>query len=103
MADVREAGIPVLVDLSTPRLDSALAGGPELVKLNDWELAEYVCGPVSEPQQLRAAAERLRQAGARSVVVTRGAQPALVLHEDTLGTRAARASPRARARAAATR
>ncbi len=82
VADVREAGIPVLVDLSTPRLESALAGGPELVKLNDWELAEYVYGPVSEPHELRAAAERLRQAGARSVVVTRGAQPALVLHED---------------------
>ena len=82
VADVREAGIPVLVDLSTPRLESALAGGPELVKLNDWELAEYVYGPVSEPHELRAAAERLRQAGARSVVVTRGAQPALVLHEE---------------------
>jgi 1-phosphofructokinase len=81
VADVRAAGKPVLVDLSTPRLDSALAGGPDLVKLNDWELAEYVYGPVSEPRDLRAAAERLRERGARSVVVTRGGDPAFVLHE----------------------
>jgi 1-phosphofructokinase len=81
VADVRAAGKPVLVDLSAPRLDSALAGGPELVKLNDWELAEYVCGPVSTPRELRAAAERLRDDGAGSVVVTRGGDPALVLHE----------------------
>ena len=47
MADVRGNGTPVLVDLSSPRLDSALTGGPDVVKLNDWELAEYVCGPVA--------------------------------------------------------
>jgi 1-phosphofructokinase len=82
VADVRAAGTPVLVDLSTPRLDSALAGGPDLIKLNDWELAEYVQGPVSAPHELRAAAERLRDQGARSVVVTRGEDPALVLHEN---------------------
>ena len=64
VADVRAAGKPVLVDLSTPRLDSALAGGPELVKLNDWELAEYVCGPVDSS---RAAGRRRApaRAGAR--------------------------------------
>ncbi|MGZ5360505.1 MAG: PfkB family carbohydrate kinase, partial [Solirubrobacterales bacterium] len=41
-----------------------------------------VCGPVSSPREFRGAAERLRERGARSVVVTRGADPALVLHED---------------------
>jgi 1-phosphofructokinase len=40
VADVHAAGVPALVDLSTPRLDSALAGRPDLAKLNDWELAE---------------------------------------------------------------
>jgi 1-phosphofructokinase len=82
VADVRANGTPVLVDLSSPRLDHALAGGPDLVKLNDWELAEFVSGPVSEPRQMRAAAERLRERGARSVVVTRGERPALALHGD---------------------
>jgi len=82
VADARANGARTLVDLSSPRLDSALTGEPDLVKINDWELAAYVRGPVSEPHELRAAAERLRAAGARSVIVTRGEQPALVLHED---------------------
>ncbi len=81
VADARANGVRTLVDLSSPRLDSALTGAPDLVKINDWELAAYVRGPVAEPRELRAAAERLRDAGARSVVVTRGEQPAFVLHE----------------------
>ena len=52
VADARAGGCRTLVDLSSPRLDSALRGEPDLVKLNDWELAEYVSGPVSEPSQL---------------------------------------------------
>jgi 1-phosphofructokinase len=81
-ADVGANGTPVLVDLSTPRLDSALEGRPHLVKINDWELAEFVSGPVDGPVRLRAAAERLRERGAENVIVTRGAEPALVLHDD---------------------
>jgi 1-phosphofructokinase len=42
-------------------------------------LAEYVYGPVSEPAQMRAAAERIRDAGAKLVVVTRAGDPAFVL------------------------
>lgn len=82
VADARANGCRTLVDLSSPRLESALTGKPDLVKINDWELAAYVCGPVSEPHELRAAAERLRDAGARSVIITRGEQPAFVLHEE---------------------
>ncbi len=79
VADVAANGTPVLVDLSSPRLDSALAGGPTVVKLNDWELAEYVQGPVDTPERLHDAAARLIAAGAGSVIVTRGGEPALVL------------------------
>ncbi len=79
VADARANGCRTLVDLSSPRLDSALRGRPDLVKLNDWELAEFVRGPVSEPAQLRAAAQRLRDEGAGAVIVTRGELPALVL------------------------
>jgi len=82
VADVRENGTPVLVDLSSPRLDSALEGQPDLVKLNDWELADYVRGPVGSEDEMRAAAQRLRDAGAGTVVVTRGEKAALVLRED---------------------
>ncbi len=81
VADVAATGTPVLVDLSSPRLDSALAGGPAVVKLNDWELAEYVQGPVDTPERLHDAASRLVDAGAGSVIVTRGGEPALALRD----------------------
>lgn len=68
-----ERDLPVVTDLSTPRVDAALAGGPVHVKINDWELAEIVAAPVGEPAQWHRAAQRLVAAGARSVVVTRGA------------------------------
>ncbi len=79
IADARASGCRTLVDLSPPRLESALVGEPDLVKLNDWELAQFVRGPVSEPSQLRAAAQRLRDQGAQAVIVTRGELPGLVL------------------------
>ena len=81
-ADVRANGCPVIADLSSPRLDTVLPAEPDLVKLNDWELAEYVQGPVDPPDLLLAAARRLGEAGARSVLVTRGGEPALWLDGD---------------------
>jgi 1-phosphofructokinase len=81
VADVRGNGTPVLVDLSSPRLDSALGGGPDLVKLNDWELAQFVAAPVGEPGELRAAVDRLRDGGARAVLVTRGERPAVAFRD----------------------
>jgi 1-phosphofructokinase len=79
VTDVRGNGTPVMVDLSSPRLESALEGEPELVKLNDWELAEFIKGPVDTPERLRAAAEQIRDRGAGIVVVTRAGDPALVV------------------------
>jgi 1-phosphofructokinase len=81
-ADARDNDVPVLVDLSSPRLDAALEAGPDVVKLNDWELAEYVTGPVDGLARRRAAAERLLAAGAGAVIVTRAGEPALVLRGD---------------------
>ncbi len=72
VADVRGTGTPVLVDLSPPRLDDALPGGPDLVRINDWELAQSVTGPVDTPAERAAAMDRILTAGARSLVVTRG-------------------------------
>ena len=80
-ADVRAAGVPVIVDLSTPRLDRVLAHRPDLVKLNDWELAEYVRGPVDGHRALDGA-RRLLAAGAGAVAVTRADAPILVLGAD---------------------
>jgi 1-phosphofructokinase len=81
VGNVRAAGVPVIVDLSSPRLDRTLAHHPDLVKLNDWELAEYVRGPVDGAKAL-AAARALREAGARAVAVTRAHRPILVLPEE---------------------
>ncbi|HWK16186.1 MAG TPA: PfkB family carbohydrate kinase [Solirubrobacteraceae bacterium] len=77
----RAGGVPVIADLSTPRLDHALRAGVDLVKLNDWELAEYVSGPVDGPLAL-VAARRLLEAGAGTVVVTRAEAPILVAPSD---------------------
>ena len=80
--DVRANGRPVIVDLSSPRLDTVLDARPDLVKLNDWELAEFVHGPVDPPKLMLAAAGILLERGARSVLVTRGGEPALWLDGD---------------------
>jgi 1-phosphofructokinase len=82
VADVRANGTPVVVDLSPPLLDSALEGEPELVKINDWELAKFITGPVDTAARLRAAAQRLLEGGAGAAIVTRAEQPALVLRGD---------------------
>lgn len=82
VADVRANGTPVVVDLSPPRLDSALEGGPELVKINDWELARFVEGPVDSEELLLAAARRLLEAGAGAAIVTRAEEPAAVVRGD---------------------
>jgi 1-phosphofructokinase len=81
VANVRAAAVPVIVDLSSPRLDRTLPSGPDLVKLNDWELAEYVRGPVDGRRALDAA-RRLQAAGAQAVAVTRGQDPIIVLPPD---------------------
>jgi 1-phosphofructokinase len=84
VSDVRSNGTPVLVDLSSPRLDSALRGGPTLAKLNDWELAQFVNGPVESRPELRSAVERLTDAGAEAAILTRGGDSALAMREGEL-------------------
>jgi 1-phosphofructokinase len=86
VADVKANGAPVVVDLSPPRLDSALEGGPDLVKINDWELAKYITGPVDSDERMRAAAQRLLDAGAGAVIITRAEEPAMVLRGDDAWT-----------------
>jgi len=81
VGDVHDSGTKVMVDLSTPRLDAALEGRPDLVKINDWELAEFVYGPV-EGAALRESAERVRERGAETVVITRGGESAVAFTPD---------------------
>ena len=79
VADAATNGTPSVVDLSPPRLNSALEGGPALVKINDWQLASYISDSVEGDERLRTAAERLLEAGAETAIVTRAEEPALVL------------------------
>ncbi|MGN6275583.1 MAG: 1-phosphofructokinase family hexose kinase [Solirubrobacterales bacterium] len=81
VADVKANGVPVIVDLSSPRLDRALEGKPDLVKINDWQLAGFVSGPVDGEERMRAAMERVVEAGAGSAIVTRAGDPALALRD----------------------
>jgi 1-phosphofructokinase len=78
VADARANGVPVLVDLSSPRLESALEGRPDVVKINDWELAAYVVGPVDGPR-LRSSAELLLERGAGMAIITRGEETAIAV------------------------
>jgi 1-phosphofructokinase len=81
VANARANGTTVIVDLSPPRLNSALEGGPDVVKLNDWQLAEFASGPITDPVRMREAAEQVLEQGAKAVLVTRGGDPALVLSD----------------------
>jgi len=81
VTDVRANGTPVLVDLSSPRLDSALEGKPDLVKINDWELAAFVYGPVDTPERMRAATDKLIEKGAGAAIITRAGEPALAVRD----------------------
>lgn len=82
IADVGANGTPSVVDLSSPRLDSALEGKPSLVKINDWQLASYVSDSVEGEARLRAAVERLLEAGAEAAICTRAEEPAMVVRGD---------------------
>lgn len=84
VADVKANGKRVVVDLSSPRLDNALEGKPDLVKINDWQIAGYVSDAVDTPERMRAAMERLIEAGAGAAIVTRAGEPALALRDGQL-------------------
>ena len=81
VTDVKANGVPVVADLSSPRLDRSLEGKPDLVKINDWQLAGYVSGPVDTEERMRAAMERVLEAGAESVIITRAGDPALAMRD----------------------
>jgi len=80
VATARANGVPSFVDLSSPSLDRALEAGPDVVKINDWQLAEWLSAPV-DGARWRPAAERLLAAGAGAAVVTRAGEPALAVRD----------------------
>jgi 1-phosphofructokinase len=77
-ADLRQAGCRVVVDLAGERLDAALEGGVDVLKLSDEEMREHGLEDGS-PSALAAAMHSLRSRGADTVIVTRAAEPLLLL------------------------
>ncbi|WP_116111929.1 1-phosphofructokinase family hexose kinase [Austwickia chelonae] len=70
----REHGVPTVIDAAGPALDEALRSEPTVVKPNRWELQDFFpeCG-------LMEGARRLRERGAKNVIITLGDQGLLLL------------------------
>ncbi|MFI6393556.1 1-phosphofructokinase family hexose kinase [Nonomuraea sp. NPDC050547] len=75
------AGIHMAVDTSGPALMAAVAAGPALVKPNRDELADVTGRPITSLGDAVEAAEKLRAAGARSVLASLGAAGAVLVAE----------------------
>ena len=103
VANAKGAGLQVIADLSSPRIEPVAEGGADLVKLNDWELAEYVKGPVDTPERMLSAAENLQSLGSPNVLVTRVETRRWRCSRTRPGSSPRQISMRARARVAATR
>lgn len=73
------AGVRVAVDTSGPPLAEALSARPDLIKPNLAELSELAGRSLLTVDDVIAAAERTREAGAGTVVVSLGAAGALFL------------------------
>ena len=82
VSDLRVNGKLVIADLTGPPLRSALAGGLELLRLNDDELVAEGYAAGNSDREIVAAAHRLRGFGARYVLVSRGSAPAILVGED---------------------
>jgi 1-phosphofructokinase len=78
------AGLRVAVDTSGPAFRAAVAVGPELVKPNAEELAEAVGRPLGSPSAIVAAARELQGLGAQTVLVSLGAQGAILVDQDVV-------------------
>lgn len=81
-ADLRTAGSRVLVDLSGDRLDAAVEGGVDVLKVSDEELhADGLAAEASVPALMRAM-RALHERGAATVIVSRSPEPTLLLDDD---------------------
>jgi len=78
------AGLRVAVDTSGPALRAAVAVGPELVKPNADELAEAVGRPLCSRSEVVAAARELQGLGAQTVLVSLGAEGAILVDQDVV-------------------
>jgi 1-phosphofructokinase len=83
---VSAGGVRVAVDTSGPPLLAAVDIGPDLIKPNREELAEAIGHPVDTVADVVEAARWLRGLGARTVLVSLGADGAVLVDEDGVTT-----------------
>lgn len=88
------AGLRVAVDTSGPAFRAAVAAGPELVKPNAEELAEAVGHPLHSRSDVVAAARELQDLGARTVLVSLGAEGAVLVDDGVVAGESPVAEPR---------
>lgn len=81
VAAAHEAGCRACVDSSGAPLEAALAAGPDLIKPNDEELAGLVGRRLVTFGDVLAAAEEVRAWGVGSVLVSLGADGAMLVDE----------------------
>lgn len=81
-SDISSAGGCVVADLSGEPLDAVLSGGVDVLKVSHEDLVEDGRVASVDLDDLVAAGRSLRQRGAEHVVVSRGAEPALLLTGD---------------------
>ncbi len=96
-ADLRANGRTVLADLSGQPLRAALSGGLDVVKISSEELCRDGRAEAEDTASLASAMRSLHEEGAESVLVSRAAEPALMLSEgrllEVVGPAAARRRP----------
>jgi 1-phosphofructokinase len=81
-ADLAENQVPAVADLSGEHLRKALPAGVRLLKIASDRLVEDGYAGGDSDSELVEGLERLRELGARDVVVSRAHEPALALMDD---------------------
>jgi 1-phosphofructokinase len=77
--DLRSNGVCVIADLAGSSLKAALAGGVDLLKISEEEILAETVARSSGVEDLLKALDGLHEAGARTVLISRAEEPALVL------------------------
>ena len=82
--DLRRNGSIVVADLTGPALEAALTAGVDVLKLSEAEIVAEGWAHGTDREALAHAVFRLRDGGARNVVASCGARPAIALVDGRL-------------------
>jgi 1-phosphofructokinase len=77
--DLRSNGVQVIADLAGSSLKAALAGGIDLLKISEEEILGEALARSASVDDLLESLDRLHESGARTVLISRAEEPALVL------------------------